>query len=288
MPPPEGMRFAFGAVMSLQIPVKKHVWFDEVRFKTLTGDVFTSLCMSVMRALDLEGDASWEAVVQSLNNLYGGVYTDEVCNVLVWRLAAGAEWLKQGCAIEGVFRKVPPHWAPILIEDCQYVPRNQMRDETVKVFMRVLGGRFAGLPFSQKWPYRYHVHVVAKELGFPLYETSNYRELTRMRMVGLLDTSNLRYVSVVEVFGSSGAKNYNKKLMKLRATCHFGYKWACYQCSLGYTGTKSCSHATHSQGFEQRPCSRCSKTDAWFDPASDYPYCLSCLAADKRRSSFGG
>jgi hypothetical protein len=289
VPPPEGARFAFKAIIRLKNRLQGIRNEGEVLGQKLAGSVFEKVSTRAYRHLDLEGDHTWEALMQTIGPFYGLEYDERAHEELTWRLAAGREWLEAGVPIAPKFVSAKPYWTALIIEDCQYLPKYRDREDRVRVHMRALGGLFSGHSFTQVWSHKYHTRFVAKEIGFPIYEPVNYRELTQMWLVGLLDSQNPKRPEIVEIYGSSGALAHNRKLRERRINgCPWNHEWMCHQCHRGYEGTDGCIHAAHRRTFVQAVCSRCKNTEAWFDPASDIPICVSCLARERRRAGMGG
>jgi hypothetical protein len=287
VPPPEGTKFKFKTVIRLKDEL--HFLRDGIAGELLSGSRYEEVLTRACRCLELKDDPPWEALMRTAAPFYGLEYTEAQHEDLTWRLAAGREWLMAGIHIEPRFVAAPPYWAPILVEDCQYLPKFRDRDDRVRVHMRLLGGRFSGHALAQSWSHKYHTRFVAKEIGFPVYEPVNYRELAQMWLAGLLDTSNPKRPLVVEIFGPSGAVAHNRKLRAAREKrCLWGHDWKCYQCHLGYFGAGGCRSATHLHTFTKQPCPRCKRTEAWFDPGSSFKFCVTCLANDRRRARMGG
>jgi hypothetical protein len=289
VPPPEGVKFEFKATVRLKDELNKIRSEGGVLGHLLSGQTFQEVATRAYRILDLKGDPSWEAMLRTMSPFYGMEYDERAHEDLTWRLAAGRSWLEAGIHIEPKFVAAQPYWTSLIIEDCQYLPRFKDREDRVRVYMRVLGGRFAGHQLIQVWSHKYHTRFVAKEIGFPIYEPVHYRELTQTWFVGLLDSENPKRAVITEIFGSSGAVAHNRKLREGRVNgCPWKHEWMCHQCHRGYEGTDGCIHAAHKHTFVQRACSRCKNTEAWFDPASDMPICVSCLARERRRAGMGG
>jgi hypothetical protein len=254
----------------------------------LEGGKYQEVITRAYACLSLQDDVAWEALMRTMAPFYGMEYTEAQHTELSWRLAAGRDWLEAGIHIEPKFVSAQPYWAPVLMEDCQYMPKFRDREDRVRARMRLLAGRFSGHAFTQAWSHKYHTRFLAKEIGFPIYEPVNYRELTNMWFAGLLDTRNPKRPSIVEVFGPSGAVSHNRQLRKSRGHCPYGHVWECWKCHLGYSGAGGCIKATHMHTFVRRSCPRCHNTEAWFDPASSFNFCVTCLARDRRRAMMGG
>ena len=261
MPPPEGTKFPFQEALRIKDLLTPLMWVDEWTEQPLEEGRFQDLAKLIYRALKLK-ISSWDALVRTLQPLYGDVYVEEKWKETVWRISAGLPWIKQGHVTKPAFVKHPEHWVSLLVEDVQYTTPSKKGAVRVKVWFRILGGTFSGLAFTQLWPHWYHTREVSKELGFPLWEAVHYKELVYARLGGLLNTENPNYPTLTEVYGASGAVTYNRKMRKERAKdCLRGYEWLCHECSIGLYGTKSgdgCIRATHPLTYVQRACERCS------------------------------
>lgn len=290
MAPPEGTKFPFRAALGVKDLLMPLMWVDEWTEKVLEGERFQDLAKLIFTTLKLKID-SWDALVKVLQPLYGDVYAEEKWKEAVWRISAGLPWIKNGHATKPVFVKQPDHWVPLLVEDVQYTAPSKKGEVRVKVWFRILGGVFSGLGFTQVWSHKYHTRVLSKELGFPLWEAVHYKELVYAFIGGLLSTEEPRFPTLVEVYGSSGALNHNRKMRKDRAEdCLRGHEWLCHECSIGLYGEKrgdGCIRATHPLTYVQRACERC-RQDSMFDPASKSKFCLRCVAKEARKKLKAG
>jgi hypothetical protein len=292
MPPPEGTKFPFKDAFKLQAALTWTMRVSDWDDEPIVEARFQSLAKLVYKVLRLK-IGSWDALIEQLRPMYGEAYTEQKRQAMAWRLAAATPWLKKGYATKAKFENYREHWVPLLIEDCQYGKPSRRGEARVKVWFRVLAGVFSGLPFTQLWSHRYHVRGAAKEIGFPLYGTIHYRELTSTWLGGLLQVEDPRFPTVVDVYGSSAAIQHNRMLRKEREEeCIRDFRWTCYECSVGLKGTglqDGCHRATHPHTFKQGSCIRCKREDAWFDPGSKSKWCLRCVAREaKERIRVGG
>ena len=209
-----------------------------------------------------------------------------------WRLSAGYDWMMGGQALAQALPVAGPpeeFWEGLFIESCGYGPPTMKGKPQLTLNFRILGGKYAGLRFSQNITYFIVTRKIACEIGFPKFKKTHYSELVKCIFIGrvVLENRGDKLVPrVSEYHVTTGVKSFNMRVRKKRnEPCPYeGYTWPCHRCSRGYAeiGPTSCSRAVQPQALVRRPCPQCNR-DSFFDPSSESKVCVSCQAAPYKR-----
>lgn len=272
---------------------RESLWRETSKYKTkeLRQAVAEGLVGTIKRVLRMKTTE----VDQPLNELlarYAGLeLSAEVMSDLIWRLAAGAGWMRHGRVLATTLLPVSDWfdpWVPMWIEGVRYAGASLTGKQLMGVAFRVLKGPFGGLAFSQQLPHSYLTRKFAWELGFTLFRRMHFGELVGCVLVGSLIFEGQK-VRLDEVGDYANAKRFNARLRCERAKpCGRDYRWLCHECSMGYEGANSCPRGTHKVTWVLRACPRCEQ-EAWSDPESKSRLCVSCSTAEFRaRLNSGG
>jgi len=229
-----------------------------------------------------------------LSGFQGKTMTPEVMNECAWRAAASFDCLMKFRELKQTFEPCEPEWAPMRVEDVRYGRPTLNGKPTLNIVFRLFGGQFGGLTFEQRFPYRFWMAVVKKDLGFSVYKRVHKNEFVRVRLAGLLDTCE-QQTQITEFYASGGMRDWNRDLRKWREDpCPEGFTWLCHECTMGHfpavKNTMSCSRGTHTNTYRRDHCIRCKNDEAWLDGAARV--CVSCEADANRKmvrlASYGG
>jgi hypothetical protein len=211
---------------------------------------------------------------------------------MYWRLAAGYDEMMKGNFLAlslPVTGGESDFWEALLIESCRYGPPSKGGKPQLTIGFRLLGGKYAGLIFTQNITYFMWCRKIAKEIGFPMYQRTHYNELVRCCFVGhvMLEKWGDRLSARVSEFHvTSGVKSFNKLIRDGRdEECQYeGYTWPCYKCARGYadTGDVQCKHAVRPYALVKKECPQCGR-ETFFDLDSGSQICVSCQAAPFKR-----
>lgn len=224
---------------------------------------------------------------------YGSVMNVEHFNNMLWRVGAGLTQFQAGVELQLAFPiGAQPMWLPLWVEDIHSVGASKKGSAMLSVKTRVLDGVYAGLAATHRIPQKWWTNILAREIGFPLYNRdgpTHYNELTQCVFAGYLAFDDERFGPRMAEFGVTGAmKTFNQKLRKLRREpCPREYRHWCHRCHAGHGLGDStlyappCPRATHSFTHVEMPCPRCKRL-AMFDTGAKSLVCVRC--ADKENN----
>ncbi len=279
MPPPEGVRFQFRAVMKRRddLVMKVNLAGDYLD-QPFADERFQRYTEEVRKLFSLKQELK-KGIMDVAAPYYGRPLREPELEELTWRLAASYDLLQQGGSGQARFVLSQPEWVPLLIEDCAYTSPSQSGKTRISVTFRLLGGRFAGLRFSQALNHVYLTRVLAPEIGFPRFSSLHHGELVQCWLGSEFNVPEPERPAIQDVYGTSVAIEHNRQLRKIRdEPCPKGYDWACHKCPVGYEYPDGCPRATHTKTFVRRPCEECRSEKAYFDPSRNDKRCVVCNA----------
>jgi hypothetical protein len=233
-----------------------------------------------------------------LAGFQGKTMSPDVLSECAWRCAASLDCVMKFKSMKAAFEPGEPEWVSLRIEDVRWGRPTMAGKPTFNITFRIFSGPFGGLTFDQRFPYKFWMYVVKRDLGFPAYKHVHKNEFVLGRLAGLLETRGLTdtrdKAQISEFYASGGMRTWNSGLRKWRADdCRLGYGWACHECTMGHspaTKNLSCLRGTHTNTYHQGTCIRCKDDAAWLDGAARV--CVSCEADANRKmvrlSSYGG
>lgn len=323
MPPPAGTRFSMSRVEALHQELYEQT-LCSANADVLEGDLFDKVVGDVLDLLfnfaqrrpegaeeiarekattdhTAEGMRGTSKLWSKRANIFeamlagfqGKTMTPEMLNECAWRCAASFDCLMKFKAMHLAFTPVVPDWAAMRVDDVRYGRPTMNGKPTLNITFRLFSGPFGGLTFEQRFPYRFWMGLVRRDLGFPVYKRVHKNEFVLVRLAGLLDTTE--QPQITEFYASGGMRTWNSGLRKLREEpCRLDFSWLCHECTMGHSPAAkdiSCaSRGTHTNTFRQGHCIRCKEDDAWLDGAARV--CVSCEADANRKmvrlSSYGG
>lgn len=229
-------------------------------------------------------DTCFTALRETVCVFYGSRLNYFSGSELAWRLAARAKRMVAGLPLSRSFELCEPHWVGLKIEDCHHSKPSKEGKPMLALTMRIYDGRFAGMSFRQRMPYRFVIAKLARDIGFQVFRKVHKNELVGCHFGGLLDTTEREYPRITEFYAPMSVANFNRASRKDRAeACLKGHLWLCHQCTLGHlvcddqekNSHMYCRRGTHSRTFVKKDCPRCHKEE-WFDPASPGVVCMGC------------
>jgi hypothetical protein len=275
-------------------------WADAV-----VDEVWTNLLADAEALIGARKHKTRVVLQAYLAEAYGAVRSFEFEEKVAWQLAAGRDRLLEGLPLKSNFQMCDEHWAALRITQCSYDGFDKKGSTRVKVGFKIYEGLFAGLDFSQSWPYTYHTSILAPALGFPRYGKTHHMETVGMRLKGYVAVDRWGKPRLLDAEVPSGCQTFNKKLRRIRALpCFWGLPvQKCHQCTYGYKSHAEIpycearvrdrkndpewmvevSRATHPYTYKKGLCTKCGQADAWFDPGRVTDACLSCVAKAARR-----
>lgn len=272
--------------------------FDE-EWDVFDIEVLTDFKRRVRVILQLSDDARWAPFDRLLSEYLGVAAFPATVIEMYWRLAAGYEWLLEeperrlkfvivtadlfqaGDKPEDVliYKRFKPwarHWASVQIEEVAYSNPSKNKSTMLSLTLRLLGGPFAGLHFTQRVPYNWVMYKMARDIGFPRFKPLHPLELTQAVFAGLIDT--VEEPCVIEFQSTTSSMSFNLRLRNERAKdCLKGYEFECHKCPIGHSMAMAmqCVRGTHPSSYYKRVCPDCKK-ERWFDPRGGSKICVTC------------
>jgi hypothetical protein len=279
--PPEGTRFHFSPVERWHLELCHSVktaenWSDGL----VEGESYRRLVENSCRALELDVECT------AMESLLSVAYNRELSTSdrwdLLWRMAAGREYMAAGKSLNPGFQDNEGEWLPLSIERIRYAMPSSKGRMRLAVKFRIWAGAHAGLAFVDPLAFNYVMRILGPEVGLTRFDKHHYRECVGFRLAGfvsvLKNEPKLEYVHV-----SPGMRTYNVALRKDRAEpCRFKYSWPCHECTIGYEYPEGCRLATHPFTHAQKFCSSCDSA-SWFDSEVDDEVCLVCREKATRK-----
>lgn len=242
---------------------------DGVQLDWLVRDLASRLPKTIVR----------DAIFETARQLVGVELKPEICFNFSWYIAGNLPLLKSGRPVGPWRVQVADEWAPLQAVQAT-VERNRFGEIGTSVRFRVLAGTATSLIVTKFIGRRFGV-ALARRIGFSAsyekYPFSDAKQLIGLRFLGELSAakSTLAEPRFEQIACPASMIDYNRGLLKLRLhhePCPKGYIHPCHRCVVGY---RDCPAGTHRMSYEKRFCEGCG-TDAYFDPDSSSPLCVTC------------
>lgn len=253
------------------------------------GAEFAALVKGVDRILP--NSVPGRVLVDMLTPLAGAPGTPEAAVALAWRIAANVDRLKTGRVVLHDTWTTEAHWAAVQITSVRplvvFPDDKEKRQTGGHINLAVLAGLSAPLAFRKFWS-RDMFRYAGGQLGFsaPWGKTpqSDEREFVNFRMFVYIDPAMVRdgRPNFRHLFVTPSMYQWNRDLIKMRTRDQFPcprrypLEQPCYSCP---AGMDECPAACHALSFVGRPCPKCGRAAAWFDPDPNGPHpeiCASC------------
>jgi hypothetical protein len=253
-----------------------------VEFETFVWDLFLAFPQTKVR---------YDVVFASVMDLAGKRLTRDVIKDTAWRLSGNTGKLIEGVPVPPFVRQTELEWCPVTIVRCT-AGRGYDKRPGFYYEYRVMAGQPAGMKFTTFWSAKY-TRFVARSVGFRRGKKIHYKladgaEMVRMRIYFLFDPklSKEDRPTAYHFYVPPSMKAYNQQILKQRyrlIPCPLGYlraEMSCHHCPQGYD---QCLAGCHPITFTVKPCPRCKKPEAWFDPLGRGIVCVECEEQERRR-----
>lgn len=257
--------------------------------RILDRETFQEFVEAIRLALPNRGrDIDEDVVIASLRHLAAQKLTSEMLAETAWRLGGNLHRLRSCTPVLPWGLQPLPEWVPVQMLRCNLRwTKGKSRKYGATFYMRIMAGLSCPLMMYQFWTSRF-CGLISRDMGFTFsrgpYPYRDPREFIGLRFYAKVDPClSEEAPSFHEIRVTSGCKNWNRKLLVMRARsdpeffrCPFNHpgEHPCYLCPVGQD---RCDAAVHERTFVQRRCRRCRRRDAWFDPMYRRKICVDCF-----------
>ena len=264
---------------------------EEFLGKTPTGTKFARL-VSLVREI-LPGDIDFNTLEDSLRHLAGTRIDEKLLDDFCWRMAGNTRRLKEYRSVPPWHVQKLPEWVPVQVVSARR-QRNTKGAVGALMGFRVLAGTSCP-KIVYKWWSQKMARFLSQDFGFTRqrgnepgrFPYAHPEQLVSLRHYVMIDPAECDKepgFSKVAFSGSMKEWNKNTLVARFRADRDFycqmeksAEELPCHRCPLGYV---TCRAATHRKDWVQKPCTHCSRADAWFDPEIAGDKCVECVIAD--------
>lgn len=287
MPPPNHFKFSINPVLRRFILVSEganQVLLSDERF---TPQMMNEYVQAASYSLKLKKPA-WSLVASAVATHCNKWLNRMVMRDIAWRVAAGYDNFIAGMPVDSALQGDIKEWVGLQIEQC--CPGSPFKNGkmSLRIFFRILSGKFAGVSFDQRLPFRYVTGVLAKKIGWPRYSLVYAGELVQACLVGEVAFSE-KSTLLQEIYPSLSIIRHNRTLRKdrkipkdgPRKRCPGNYDFPCHECSRGYedAGQDGCLLATHPLAYAKAECPVC-KQVSFFE---QWPRAQVCVLCERRK-----
>lgn len=249
----------------------------------ITGQVFTDLVEDIFAALPVS--VSHDAVFETTRILAGRELSRRSAAEFAWRVAGNIGLLLRGQPVVPWTIQVGDEWVPVQIIRVESANRNYRAGYVFHC--RALAGSSCPMVFEQ-FLSRAACAGIARTVGFNnTMPYTNGLHFVNLRMwAGVEAARSTDMPQFQQVDCSPSMREHNKKLLAVRTRvrpCPRNFAHLCENCELGYT---DCPAAIFPKRLEKRLCENCRET-GYFDPSSNFKYCMACAHAAKANKTAG-
>ncbi len=257
----------------------------DVLGRVLDHDLLARYVVMARRSLRLSTAAD-DRIRPLLDDHVGKLVDDALAHRLAVRLAGNHHLLATGDENRSVLLQGSFVWEPLCVEELRYVEvRPRSVDGRPHVHLRIqverMSGDRAGASIWLEVPYAKLVRFYSRIIAWGKRElVPDHRELAGMWFYALLDHTDDAY-RLKAVRAPLNYRRFNRAIRRRRADpCERDRDLPCHDCPLGLD---RCDRAVHRISWKSRPCGKCNRRWAPFDPES--PGAVTCVDCRDRSAS---